>query len=459
MDKLERGKSAELDAKELRRQNILTQPLLPLLIKTALPTMVGMMVSMIYNLTDTFWIGMLGDKSMTAAIGVVFAFVSFIQAVGFWFGYGSGNTMSRLLGAGKEEEAKIIASDGVLLAIAAGILLMVISMLGLNPLVDFLGGNASESLRKHTTEYLWVILFTIPFSLYATTIYNQMRLCGNVKDAMLSLLAGMLGNILLDPVFVLGLHMGIVGAGVATLIGNVFSAICVYYYSHTHGNIPAAWREGHLTKERLYHILAGGAPNFSRQGITSVASILLNNLAAGYGETLIAAMTVATRVSALGYLLMIGFGQGFQPICAMNYGAKQYDRVKKVLFLTLGIGTGFLVLSSGLIALWAEPISGLLSHNPDVVETAAKIVRWQCISLPFMAVYALSSMFLQNIGRYFQAMFVSVSRQGIFYLPLLFLLPSLLGEFGFYILQPAADLISTVFSVVLVARLWKEIFT
>ena len=445
--------------KEIRRQRILTQPVLPLLIKTAIPTMIGMLVSLLYNVTDTFWIGILGNRSMTAAVGVVFAFVSVIQAVGFWFGYGSGNVMSRLLGAGEEEEAGIIAADGAALAIGSGILLLILCLPMPEKIAQLLGGGASLELLRYTTEYLRIILLMIPFSLYATTLYNQIRLCGNVRDAMLGLLVGMFANIVLDPLFILGFHMEIAGAALATLLGYILSTIVIFVLSGRHGNIPAKLRNVRFTRGRIYHILSGGAPNFSRQGITSLAAVLLNRAAAGYGETLIAALTVAGRVSALSYMLMIGFGQGFQPICAMNYGAKQFDRVKKALKLTVSIGTGFLIPASALTAVFAPALAGLLSRNPDVVETAAVIIRWQCLSMPLMACYALSSMFLQNVGRYFSALFVSVCRQGIVFLPLLLILPALLGEKGFYLLQPLSDIISALLSLLLVARLWKGIFT
>jgi len=447
-----------LDKLEERREKILTAPLLPLLIKTAIPTMIGMMVSIIYNLTDTFWIGRLGNKSMTAAIGVVFAFVSFIQAIGFWFGYGSGNTMSRLLGGQNKEEAQIIAADGVVLSLITSVIIMIIGLFYSRPLAIFIGGNASKDLLEYTVSYLRIMLLTVPFSLFSTTVYNQMRLCGNVKDAMIGLLTGMLGNILLDPVFVIALKMGITGAGVATLIGYGFASLCMIWISNKHGNIPVSLKAFKLSKKRLYHILAGGAPNFSRQGITSIASIMLNTIAASYGETLIAALTVAGRVAALGYMLMIGFGQGFQPICAMNYGAKNYKRVKEALAITVSIGSIFLLVASVIIFHYADFISSLLSQNADVYKLSAIIVRMQCFSLPFMALYALSSMFLQNVGRYFKALFISISRQGIFYIPLMIVLPLLYGEFGFYILQPIADILSVIFSIVIVAFSWKKIF-
>lgn len=446
------------DAKEARREKILNEPLLPLLIKTSLPTMVGMMVTLIYNLTDTFCIGFLGNKSMTAAIGIVFSFISFIQALGFWFGYGSGNKMSRLLGAKQEEEARKVAACGVFLAVISSVVIVLLCFAFKGPLIRALGGNASDSLNHYVDSYLTVMLLAVPFTLYAFTVYNQIRLCGNVKDAMIGIFAGMLTNIILDPVFIYGFKMEVAGAGVATLIGHILSTFVLVRLMHMHGNIPAHFWEAKFTKERLYNILVGGAPNFSRQSITSIASIILNSIASGYGEALVAAFTVATRIISLGNMLMIGFGQGFQPICAMNYGAGKFDRVKKALNITVIIGSVFLLISTILIAVYAVPLSALLSSNEDVIMLSAKIVRFQCLSLPVMAVFALSSMFLQNVGRYFPALFISVSRQGFVFLPLLFILNTACGEFGLYILQPVADIISTAFSVVLVYMFWNKVF-
>lgn len=361
-------KRMETEKKKSRRERILTEPILPLLIKTAIPTIIGMLINMIYNLTDTFFIGQLNNKSMTAAIGIVFSFVSFIQAIGFWFGYGSGNSMSRKLGEKEDEEAKILSSSGIVLALGAGIVLMVLLSFFVEPLASLLGGNASAQLLSFTTEYLRIIIFSIPFSLFALTVYNQLRLCGNVKDGMIGLLVGMLSNMILDPILIFGFKMGFIGAGWATLAGQVIGSITLFILSRTHGNIPVSLRAARFTKDRIYHVLAGGAPNFSRQGITSIASVLLNIVAARYGESTIAALTVSSRIAALAYMVMIGWGQGFQPICAMNYGAKQYDRVKHALKLTLSIGTIFLIFATALLAVFASSVTAVLSRDPEVIR-------------------------------------------------------------------------------------------
>jgi len=341
--------NAKNDKKGSRRTAILNEPILPLLVKTSVPTIIGMMVMVIYNLTDTFFVGMLNNKSMTAAIGVVFSFMSFMQAIGFWFGYGSGNRMSKKIGEDEEQEAEILSSVGILLAIVIGILAAVLSWIFLVPLSRFIGGNASDNLLTFTMEYLQVIIISIPFGLYSITLYNQLRICGNVKDGMIGLLAGMVVNMVLDPVLMFGFKMGFIGAGYATLLGQIAGCIILTSLSRRNGNIAVDLKKAKWNKERVYHILAGGMPNFSRQSITSIALILLNAAAAKYGEGLIAALTISSRIAALAYMIMIGWGQGFQPICAMNYGARQHDRVKKAFQLTVAVGTVFLMLSAGIV--------------------------------------------------------------------------------------------------------------
>ena len=445
-------KTVETEKKKSRRERILTEPLLPLLIKTAIPTIIGMLINMIYNLTDTFFIGQLNNKSMTAAIGIVFSFVGFIQAIGFWFGYGSGNFMSRKLGEKEDEEAKILSSSGIVMALGAGIVLMFLLSFFVEPLASLLGGNASAQLLSFTTEYLRIIIFSIPFSLFALTVYNQLRLCGNVKDGMIGLLVGMLSNMILDPILIFGFKMGFIGAGWATLAGQVIGSITLFILSRTHGNIPVSLRAARFTKDRIYHVLAGGAPNFSRQGITSIASVLLNIVAARYGEATIAALTVSSRIAALAYMVMIGWGQGFQPICAMNYGAKQYDRVKHALKLTLSIGTIFLIFATALLAVFASSVTAVLSRDPEVIRLGTQILRIQCATLPFMGFYTVSSMYMQNIGQYSRALWISIARQGFFYIPLLFLLPAIGGQLGLFWVQPAADFLSVIFAGVI---LWR----
>lgn len=449
---MDKEEALKIENKESRRQRIISEPLPPLIIRMAIPTIVGMMVSVIYNLTDAFWIGLLNDKSMTAAIGLVFSFVSLVQALGFWFGYGSGNVMSRALGAKNDAEAQIISADGVLLSIGTGLILTLISYPLVYPLASFLGGNASAKLLQYTTDYLRIMLLAIPFFLFSTTVYNQFRLCGNVKDAMIGLLIGMLSNMVLAPILIFFFQMSIAGAGWATLAGQVLS--CAYFIaaSHRHENIPISLRPVNFKGKRLYHIFAGGAPNFTRQGITSIASVMLNQIAAGYGEAMVAAFTVSTRVASIGYLLMVGFGQSFQPICAMNFGARQYDRVKKAFWFTVKIGTGIMIASAVLLVTFASKLVSLLSTDSEVIEIATLILRLQCITFPFLGFYVVSSMYMQNVGEYLRSLMISILRQGIFYFPLLFLLPAFFDQLGLYLLQPVSDLFSFGLTILIIKK-------
>ena len=439
--------------KELRRKAILNDDLLLLLVKTSIPTIIGILVMVIYNLTDTFFVGILNNKSMTAAIGIVFSFMSFIQAIGFWFGYGSGNIMSKKIGENEEKEAEIISSIGILFAIVIGILIAILSCFFVLPLSKFIGGSASENLSNFTVEYLKVIIISIPFGLYSITLYNQLRLCGNVKDGMIGLLIGMAVNIVLDPVLMFVFKFGFIGAGYATLIGQITGCIVLTNLSGKNGNIAVNLKKVRINKDRVYHILAGGMPNFSRQSITGIALILLNVVAAKYGDGVIAALTISSRIAALAYMIMIGWGQGFQPICAMNYGAKQYDRVKKAFKFTVVGGTLFLIMAAILLYVFSELFIKTMSNDNEVILVGSEILRMQCITLPLLGYFAISSMLMQNIGQYFWASIISISRQGIFYIPLLYILSNIFGEFGIYLLQPVADVLSFGLAVIVVRKI------
>ena len=381
---------------------------------------------------------------------MVFSFVSIIQAIGFWYGYGSGNAMSKKIGEKDYAEAEIISSIGIIIAIITGIVIAITANIFIVPLSRLIGGNASQDVLTFTVQYLHIIIISIPFSLYAVTVYNQLRLCGNVRDGMIGLISGMLSNMALDPLLMFVCKIGFIGVGYATLAGQIIGCIVLTLLAKRHGNIPISIKKAQYSKVRMYHILAGGMPNFSRQAITSAALVLLNVKAAQYGESMIAALTVSSKVIALAFMIMIGWGQGFQPICAMNYGAKQYNRVNVAFKYSVNVGTAFMIFAAVCMYLFARPLTMMLSRNPEVIDVAVKILRLHCLSLPFMAYFATSSMLMQNIGKYYRALIISVSRQGIFYIPLLFALSFAFGQRGLYLLQPLSDLLSFLLAVIVV---------
>lgn len=445
-DYLNNNKESEI------RYEILTKPIFRLLIKKAVSTIIGMLVTVIYNLTDTFFVSLLDNSSMIAAIGVVFSFLSIIQAIGFWFGYGSGNIMSKKIGEKNTEEAEIFSTIGIIFAIVSGILIAIFSRIYVLPLSRVLGGFASNELFIFTVEYLKVIIISIPFSLYAITIYNQLRLCGNAKDGMIGLLIGMVVNLIFDPIFIFSLEYGFVGSAYATLIGHIIACITLTILAGKKRNTFSKMKKIKFTKSRIYHVLLGGIPNFARQSITSISLILLNTVSAQYGDSMIASITISTRILAFAQMIAIGWCQGFQPICAMNYGAKQYERVKKAFNYTVFVGTIFLVISSLILFIYAQDLIGIMTSDNEVLMMGSHILRLQCIVMPLLGYYAVSGMYMQNIGKYFIAMIITISRQGIFFIPLLYIMSEIFGKNGIYLLQPISDTMSFILAFILVKK-------
>lgn len=435
--------SREESSEQQKRFEIFTKtPVRPLVLKLAVPTILGMLVTTIYNLTDTFFISQLGQKSMTAAIGIIFSFFSLIQAIGFMFGHGSGNYISRQLGKHKVEDAKNMAATGFFSSFFTGIVIMVFAFLFQKPLVVLLGGGGSEALFQNSLEYLEFLLFSIPFMVGSLTLNNQLRLQGNAKDGIFCMVSGMILNMILDPVFIFIGGMELRGAALATLIGQMVTLVLLYGMTRKKDNIGIEWKRFSVNGKNLKQILFGGAPNLLRQGIGSVSGILLNHAAAVYGESMIAAFTVSSRVLMLVFGIVIGFGQGFQPVCGYNYGAKIYQRVKDAFVFSIRVTTIFLLFMMAVLFLSAEPVMHLFSKEADVAAYGVSILRYQCISFPLMGFYILVGMLLQNIGKFGKASVCAAARQGIFLLPAILILPYFLGITGLFLCQPVADVLS-----------------
>ena len=444
------------DKKEQRRQYILTAPLMPLLVKMAVPTVIGMLVMILYNLTDTFFIAMLGNKSMTAAIGIAFSFISVIQAIGFWLGYGSGNAMSRSLGEGKYNEAESFASMAAVTAVFIGVILAVISSIFLSPLSLFIGGAASDNLYIFTKEYLKVIVISIPFMLFSLVIYNQLRLCGNVGDGMKGLLSGMIVNIVLDPVFMFGLKMGFIGAAYATLTGQIIGSLVLFRLIRKNGNIPISFKKVKFTKDNIYHILIGGLPNFARQGITSLSMVLLNIAASGFGEDVVAAITVSSRISAVAYMIVIGWGQGFQPVCAMNYGAKQYDRVRLAMKI---FSIGGLVLAAIFwipSLLLSSQILSLFGVEANIIAQGVGNFRLFYSVFILYGVMVMTVTFFQSIGNGKKAGIIVMMRQLFLFVPAMILLPMVFGVKAVWFTQPLVDFTMIVIGIAMMINELKN---
>ena len=440
-----------------RREEMLTAPVEKLICHLALPTILGMLVTAVYSITDTFFIGLLKNTTLTAAVGIVFYFMSLVQALGFLFGYGSGNYIARCIGMDDEENASRMAATGFVFAASAGILIMGAGYLFLPEFVGILGGSASTELNEATREMLLVFLTGVPGMTGALCLYNQLRLEGNVGRAILGMGTGMLLNMLLDPVFILGVDMGVSGAALATVIGQYVGLFVLWVISFRGECIPVRPVCCVIEKEILKELFCGGTPNFLRQSITTISGIILNHVAGFYGDTVIAAFTVANRILAMLTAGVIGFGQGYQSVCAVNFGAGKYERVKRGFYFCVKISTIALMIAEIGAVAFAPELVGVFTGEEAVCILGTRILRYECVVLPFMGYTTLAGMFLQNIGQFGRASTVTSLRQGILFMPLLLTLPQFMGLTGIILVQPTADLLAFPIALVIGERQIKSL--
>lgn len=422
-----------------------TQPVEKLVGQLAAPTIATMLVTAFYNMADTFFVGLLHNTSATGAVGVVFSFMAIIQACGYFFGQGTGNHISRYLGQERPEEAGRLAAIGFFSALIAGGLIMVLGLLFLDPLARGLG--STETILPYARSYLRIILFGAPYMTASLMLNNLLRYQGNAFYSMLGIGFGAVLNVGLDPLFIFGFRMGIAGAAAATVLSQLVSFCLLLFFCTRGDNLRIRVQLFHPRWADYRLIVRCGLPTLCRQGLSSLSTICLNRMAGLYGaDAAIAAMSVATKITSLAYSAVLGFGQGFQPVCGFNFGAGLYSRVKRAYWFCVKVGTVFLLAASAL-GFWLAPqLVGLFSDDPAVLGIGAVSLRMQWVSFPLVAWITLSNMLLQNIGKVGRASFLSMARQGIFFIPLVVLLPLALSRIpgvsallGVQLAQPLAD--------------------
>lgn len=442
---------------ESRYEMLTKTPIPKLILRLSVPTIISMLVTGIYNTADTFFVGRISTQA-TAAVGLVFSVMAVIQALGFFAGHGSGNYLSRMLGAGKQQEANIMASTGFALALIMGVLVAVVGNLFAVPLGYALG--ATETSLHDTMIYMRIILIGAPFMMGQFVINNQLRFQGSAFYAMIGLMAGAVLNIGLDPLLMFGLKLGVAGAAIATVCGQIISFIVLLAGSRHGDNIRLKLRNIRFNGHYIKEIINGGIPSLFRQGMAAIATLLLNHAAGSLGgDAAIAGMSVVTRVLMLLSSALIGFGQGYQPVCSFNYGAKLRGRVREGFFFCVKWGTVFLIGAAAVCYAFAPGIIGIFRDDPEVIAVGTTALRAQAVTLPLMAGIVMTNMMLQSMGKGLKASIASASRNGIFFIPLILLLPRLLGLTGVEITQACADVLSFFLAVPLAAselRLMKE---
>ena len=437
-----------MDEKQEQKFHEMTESAIgPLICRLALPCIISMLVTAFYNMADTFFVGMLKSNAATGAVGIVFSLMAVIQAVGFFFGHGSGNFISRELGKHHLEEASNMAATGFFSSLAAGAIICVLGLIFLEPLAYLLG--STDTILPHAKAYMRIILLGAPWMMASLVLNNQLRFQGSAVYGMIGITSGALLNIALDPLLIFTFDMGVAGAALATVISQ-FVSFCLLLIGCTRGG-NLRIHISHLQLNRSYYamIIKGGLPSLARQGLASLATISLNQSARPYGDAAIAAMGVVQRIMMFGGSAMIGFGQGFQPFCGFNYGAKLYERVKKGFWFCFKSSSVFLLAVAAFGYIFAPQLIAIFRDDPEVIAIGAKALRFQCITFPLLGWTVMSSMLTQTIGLTGPATFLAMARQGIFFIPTVWILSALLGLTGVQMTQAVSDVL-TVISCVLV---------
>ena len=434
---------ASQDKQNQKFVTMTTEPVKQLIIRLAIPTMISMMITSVYNMADTFFVGQISGgsaeaTSATAAVGVAFPLMAVIQAFGFMFGHGSGNFISRALGSQKTDEAERMAATGFFMALLCGGLLMALGLIFLEPLVRLLG--STDTILPYAISYVRLILIGCPWMTASLVLNNQLRFQGNALFAMIGIGTGGLINMALDPLLIFGLNMGIEGAALATIISQLISFCLLFIGTRKSDNLNIRLKNFTPKPHYFAEIFRGGAPSLFRQGIGSVATTVLNNAAGAFGDPAIAAMSIVSRVMMFANSLVIGFGQGFQPVCGFNYGAKKYDRVRKGYYFCVKYSSFFLLFAAVLGEIFAPSIlSWFRADDAEVIRIGALALRLQCVTLPSFGFIMVSNMMMQTTAYTFQASTTALARQGLFFLPLVLVLPLIWGLLGIQLAQPIAD--------------------
>lgn len=432
----------------------LTQgPLHKVIITMAIPTILTMLISGFYNIADTYFVGKLSTQD-TAAVGIVFSMMFFIQAAGFFFGHGSGNYISRELGAKRKGNAQIMASTGFAYSFAFGLLIAILGEIFLYPLAKLLG--STPTILPYTVSFLRIILLGAPFLTSSLTLNNQMRLQGNATFSMYGIVSGAIINIILDPILIFTCGMGISGAAWATVIGQFASFLILFIMTHHGENIGIYAKNVKPSWNTLKEIFLGGSPSLLRQGLACVATMALNVTAGYYGDSAIAAMSIVTRIAMLVFAVVIGLGQGFQPVCGFCYGAGLYKRLTDAFKFTVVLGTSFLIVCSLVGWIFSDDLIGIFRNDPEVIAIGTRALRYQLIAFPLNAFILVSNMMAQTCRKPLRANFLAAARQGLFFVPLILILPRFMGLQGVEICQSISDALSFLVTIPIITYTFAE---
>lgn len=427
-----------------QKYNMMTQGSVERLIcSLSIPTVLIMLVSAFYNMADTYFVGQIKDSgtSATAAIGISFSVMAVIQAVGFFFGQGSGNYISRQLGAKNYNAAAAMGATGVVSSFTFALVLSIICSTFIDEISLFLG--ATPTVLPHARRYLKYIFMAMPFMSGSLTLNNQLRFQGSAFHGMIGMMSGAIANIILDPLFIFYMKLGVAGAGLATFISQCFGFFLLYSATAYSGNVRIHLSNFSFKPELYKEIFKCGFPSLCRQGMGGIAMLCSNKVVGTYGDAALAAMAIATRTAHISFSALIGFGQGFQPVCGFNFGANLYDRVKRGFWFVVKTGTALMAVNAVILTLWAPQIIALFRGDDlEVVSLGSIFLKAQCLAFPFMPWFTACSMMCQITGQTMKATILAAARQFLFFIPALFIFSHFFKLGGIIYSQPVADVLS-----------------
>lgn len=422
----------------------------------ALPTIISMMVTSIYNIADTFFVSKISTQA-TAAVGIVFTVMAIFQAIGFFFGYGTGTFIAIKLGAGKSEDAKKMAITGFVYALAMSALIALSAFIFITPLCRLLG--CTPTVLPYAEDYLSPVLMGAPFIVGALTLNVQIRQQGNAAYAMFGIVSGAILNICLDPLFIFTLGLGIRGAGIATLLSQGVSFLILLFMTTKGGNVRLSRYNFSRQNMFIREIFRGGTPSLTRQSLGSIATLLLNLSAAVYGDAAIAGMTIVTRLTFLVFAIVVGLGQGYQPLCSFSYGAGLYRRLISAFWFCSAIGTLFLTAVAVAGSIDPEAVIKIFRDDPEVMAIGGEALRLQLYAYPLGAVTMFSNMAMQSMNMTLRANILSAARRGLFFIPFLMVLPNFYGLDGLKLCQPLADVCAFLVSMPVLFFTFRQLST
>ena len=424
-------------------------PVPKLILNLGIPTTISMLITNIYNMADTYFVGTIGESAQ-AATGVLFTVQAIMQGIAFMLGHGGGTFIARALADKNTKDATKYISSAFFVGGIIGLAITVLGLTFLEPLVRFLG--STETILPHAKDYGMWILLAAPFIICSFILNNGLRYEGKAFYAMFGLTAGGILNILGDYILVMKCGLGVYGAGLATAASQTvsFTILLVLYLKKAQSTLSVK----SISRDwKLYlSICRVGLPSLIRQGLTSVTNGLLNNLTKPFGDAAIAAMSVVSRYSNFLMCVGLGMGQGFQPVASFNYQAKRVDRVKKGLLFTTAFGILFIGIMSAISILFAEPIISIFQKNSDVIEIGAKALRFTAFGMMFMPFSVPVNMLYQSIQKPTISSVLSLIRSGAVTIPLLLIVVPLLGLLGIQIAQPTADIVAGLISIPFIIR-------